>query len=268
MDKLPLAVLIDGENVSASHMPTIMEHAKRLGEPLARCVVGDFAANRLSEWADIAPEHALETCFQRTGGKNKNSADIALTIRAMDLLAERRFGSFLIVSSDRDFAPLALRLHRSGFPVYGMGTATAGSAWRAACTEFFELVKRDPAGNANGAAIDTPAPVKKASPSAKPAWSNKDRDAVAKSLKKAASEKSPWIRLCQLGQHLRADSAPLAKRLRNGRLLKNLRLDPLFCLQGKNQNIEVRLKASEMTKPRATPPTPSRTSPQDSHALA
>ena len=248
MDKLPLAVLIDGENVSAIHMPAIMEHAKRLGEPLARCVVGDFAANRLSEWADIAPEHALETYFQRSGGKNKNSADIALTIRAMDLLAEKRFDRFLIVSSDRDFAPLALRLRRSGVPVYGMGASTAGTAWRAACTVFLELGREEPPAKANGAAIAAPAPAKKMPTPAKPVWSLEDRDAVGRILGKAVSADSPWIRLSQLGQHVRADSKPLGIRLGNGRLLKNLRLDALFCLQGKGQNIEVRLKAHKPPK--------------------
>ena len=161
MDKLPLAVLIDGENVSASHMPTIMEHAKRLGEPLARCVVGDFAANRLSEWADIAPEHALETCFQRSGGKNKNSADIALTIRAMDLLAERRFGSFLIVSSDRDFAPLALRLRRSGFPVYGMGARQPAAPGAPPARSSLSWSGRKRPGRRTAAAIPDTAPLKR-----------------------------------------------------------------------------------------------------------
>ena len=59
----------------------------------------------------------------------------------MDLLAESRFERFLIVSSDRDFAPLALRLRRSSVPVYGMGASTPGSAWRDACTQFFVLAE-------------------------------------------------------------------------------------------------------------------------------
>ena len=249
-------------------MPAIMDHAKRLGEPLARCVVGDFCANRLSDWADIAPGYALETYFQRSGGKNKNSADIALTIRAMDLLAEGRFGSFLVVSSDRDFAPLALRLRRSGFPVYGIGAATAGSGWRSACTEFFELGREEPKTRANGAAIVTPPPAKKPPGAAKQTWIAEDSDAVAKILERFASSESPWIKLSQLGQHVRADSEALGKRLGKGRLLKHLRSDPVFCLQGKRQNMEVRLKAAKPPNRPATPPTPPRPSPSEARQPA
>ncbi len=267
MNKPALALLIDGENVSASHMPAIMDHAKRLGEPLARCVVGDFCANRLSDWADIAPGYALETYFQRSGGKNKNSADIALTIRAMDLLAEGRFGSFLVVSSDRDFAPLALRLRRSGFPVYGMGAPTAGSGWRSACTEFYEFGMEEPKGIANGTAIATPPRSGKILTPAKPGWSFEDRDAVERIIGRAGSPDSPWIRLSQLGQLVRAHSESLGRRLGKGRLLKNLRVDPSFCLQGKGQSIEVRLKATKLPKQAALPARP-RSLPSEAHPPA
>ena len=264
MGRNPVALLIDGENVSAGHMPAIMQRARELGEPLARCVVGDFSANRLSEWVSLAQEYALELVFQQSGGAGKNSADIALAIRAMDLLAERRFGRFLIVSSDCDFAPLALRLGRSGVPVYGMGEEKSGHAWRTACTEFFELAGKKAPAKSNGTAIATPAPAKTIPPPAKPVWSVEDRDAVGRILGSAASAESPWIKLSQLGQHVRADSELLGRRLGKGRLLKSLRLDPLFCLQGKGQNIEVRLKAHKPPKqaaarprPTAPPPSPS-----------
>ncbi len=130
MAKMPIAVLIDGENVAASHIGAIMKTAEDIGEPVARCVVGDFSANRLGEWGRAAPRHALELVCQPSCGKGMNSADIALTIRAMDLLAQSAFRGFLIVSSDCDFAPLALRLRRSGVAAYGMGEAKAESLHR------------------------------------------------------------------------------------------------------------------------------------------
>jgi hypothetical protein len=268
MGKNPIAVLIDGENLPASHVAAIMQKARELGDPIARCVVGDFTGDRLKAWVSLAQEHALELVFQQSGGKHKNSSDIALTIRAMDLLAEKHFERFLIVSSDCDFAPLALRLRRSGVPVYGMGASTPGSAWRAACTEFFELGRDEPPAKANGAAMATLASANKIPTPAKPVWSVEDRDAVGTILGRVASTDSPWIRLSRLGQHVRANSEPLARRLGKGRLLKNLRFDPLFCLQGKGQNIEVRLKASKPPTQAAAIFKAPRPSPAEAHPQA
>ena len=55
-----------------------------------------------------------------TGGRN--SADIALTISAMDLLytSASEIDVFCIASGDRDFAALATRLRRAGKKVVGI----------------------------------------------------------------------------------------------------------------------------------------------------
>ena len=46
MAKMPVAVLIDGENVAASHIAAIMQTAERIGEPMARYVVGGVDKDR------------------------------------------------------------------------------------------------------------------------------------------------------------------------------------------------------------------------------
>lgn len=268
MGKAPIAVLIDGENVSAIHIAAIMQKARDLGDPVARCVVGDFCGDRLKAWIAIAPEHALEPVFQRSAGKNKNSSDIALTIRAMDLLAEKRFGCFLIVSSDRDFAPLALRLRRSGVPVYGMGASPSGSAWRAACSEFLELAAKDATAKPTSAVVPKQAAAKKPAPITKKPFTHEDRDAIRTILQDVAEDDS-WIGLSQLGLLIRRKSADLGTRFcGKNKLLKNLRAARLIDEDGHGSAAKVRLKAGEMSKRMPTMSTAPRLSPTAAHPPA
>lgn len=242
MGTRPLALLIDGENVAPGHMPAIGDRSRRLGDPVVGCVVGDFSENRLSEWARLAPPHALELVFQRSCGKGRNSADIALTIRAMDMLGTEAFGGFLIVSSDCDFAPLALRLRRTGLAVYGMGEAKADAVWRAACTEFFELGSTKaarPGGNANSPPVSAKPPP---SPP-KSAFTKEDREAIRTILRSAAAAGSPWLTVSELGQRIRRSSVALGSRVcGKGRLAKGLGSDPLVELRGRGGFVEARLR--------------------------
>lgn len=247
MDGISLALLIDGENVAATQIDRIMDKARELGEPVTRCVVGDFAGNRLAEWARVAPRHALELVFQRSGGKGSNSADIALTIHAMDLLARNAFHCFMIVSSDSDFTPLALRLARAGIAVFGMGRAKPDSVWRAACKDFFDL------GIAPNAAPKTdavprqetvkPAAAKPRSPAAAPIPSRQDVEAVRDILAEATTADEPWLPLPILGQLIRRGSAELGARFcGKGKLRKNLMADPLVEVRRRDLSVEARLR--------------------------
>lgn len=99
---------------------------------------GDFSGGRLSDWAEFARAQGVEIVSQPNGGAGKNSADIALTIGAMDLLHEGVAGTFVLASNDRDFVPLALRLRRSGRRVL-LATEKVDSRVEAVCHEVLEL---------------------------------------------------------------------------------------------------------------------------------
>lgn len=82
--------------------------------------------------------------------KGKNATDIALVIKAMDLLHSGEYDGFCLVSSDSDFASLAVRVRKSGVKVYGFGKKEAVISFRQACDEFFEVenlneAKQEPA---------------------------------------------------------------------------------------------------------------------------
>lgn len=136
---MKIALLIDAENVSARHFPAIMAHVRRLGDATIRQLFGDFTGNARADWTTRARGDGLETICQLAGGKGKNSTDIAMTVGAMDILHDGLVDAFCIVSSDRDFLPLVLRLKRAGMQVFGVGNAGADEALRNACHDFHPL---------------------------------------------------------------------------------------------------------------------------------
>lgn len=113
-----LALLIDAENIAAAHWPRIDTECRALGRLTVQRLFGDFTEVRLSGWLEIGRRYGLEAVMQLNGGRGKNSADIALTIHAMDLLHGGAVDGFCLVSSDRDFLPLATRLIGAGKAVH------------------------------------------------------------------------------------------------------------------------------------------------------
>ena len=104
------------------------------GTAVDRRVYGDFSLPRVEAWKIAALEHGLETKMQASPSKTKNATDIAMCIDAMDILHAQStlVDTFVIVTNDGDFAPLAQRLRRSGKRVVAVGT---GASLIASCDE-------------------------------------------------------------------------------------------------------------------------------------
>ena len=131
-----LAVLIDGENMSAKYAEAIFAEIASFGEASVRRVYGDFSTNKLKGWKDVMAELAIipQQQFQNTIGKNAD--DIALVIDAMDLLHSGRFDGFVLVSSDSDFTRLASRIREQNIEVIGVGEKKTPQPFRKACHRF------------------------------------------------------------------------------------------------------------------------------------
>ena len=69
----------------------------------------------------------------------KNASDIALVIDTVDLLHKNIYDAFVIVSSDSDYTPLAIRLHESGVYVIGVGEKKTPISFKNSCDEFLLL---------------------------------------------------------------------------------------------------------------------------------
>ena len=149
-----LAVLIDADNVSASHSAALLAELARYGVPTVKRAYGDWTTQQLAGWKSELARHAIQPVQQFANTVGKNSTDSALIIDAMDLLYSGNLDAFAIVSSDSDFTRLATRLRESGKTVYGLGLRKTPASLQAACDRFIFLeVLRDeegePAGDAD-----------------------------------------------------------------------------------------------------------------------
>ena len=135
-----LAILIDAQNVSPSWIPKILDIASQYGEVVVQRAFGVFQDKA---WTQVLDWHAIQPKRRAQGPAGKNSADIELTIAAVDMLSDTRIDGYCLVSSDSDFAPLALRLRESGRFVLGIGARQTREAMLNACDVFAFIVAPD-----------------------------------------------------------------------------------------------------------------------------
>lgn len=140
-----IAVLIDSDNVSATHVSHVLAELARYGTTSVRRMYGDWTSDRLRGWKDAANEHSIQPIQQFSYTTGKNSTDSALIIDAMDLLHQNHLDGFAIVSSDSDFTRLAARLRESGAQVYGFGERKTPTPFVNACDTFtyFDVLRVD-----------------------------------------------------------------------------------------------------------------------------
>ena len=137
-----IAILIDAENIDPSLAPTIFESSTERGDILVREIYGQGTS--LAEWTDPIMEYAIHTNLTLNPNRYKNTSDIALVIGAMSILTRNlknpssACDTIIIVSSDSDFAPLAVALRTEGIQVIGMGEE-GHPVWSKACSEFVTL---------------------------------------------------------------------------------------------------------------------------------
>lgn len=234
-----LALLIDGENIPAKLLPELLRHIAGLGEPSVKCVFGDFTGNRLSDWVNTARDHGLELVFLISGGKGKNTTDIALTIRAMELLNANQVDGFCLVSSDRDFLPLTTKLRQHGRKVYGFGEAKTDSALCSNFTRFFLL-------GAGSSKAGLRPPVKKGTADT---TSKKTDPRIANVLRNSNSaDPDGFIHLSVLAATMRREAPDLASQIcSKGKFLKNLKQTGQIEHIGQGGSVRVRLRNNGRT---------------------
>ncbi len=126
-----VAVLFDGENVSNNHAVLVLRLARDHGQPTVRRVYG--GAQKVKGWENATGFRLIHSPVAR------NSADMLLAIQAVDLAHRGNVDSFVIASSDGDFAHLAFFLVERGHAVLGIGEPKTPGTFRAACTIFTDI---------------------------------------------------------------------------------------------------------------------------------
>jgi hypothetical protein len=119
-----IGVLIDADNVSHQHLPTLRRFIGDTTITAAKAY-GDFQG-RLSGWRTAAQEWTeLELVDQRSYTPGKNAADMRLTIDAVKLMAGANPPTTLIfVTNDSDFTPVVEDAKRLGVRIIVMGERT------------------------------------------------------------------------------------------------------------------------------------------------
>ncbi|WP_419694420.1 NYN domain-containing protein [Mesorhizobium muleiense] len=231
-DVTDLAVLVDAENVPARFADRLFEHVATLGCASVRRAYGDFSGLWSAAWASACARHAIVSQQQFSAGAGKNSADIALVVDAMELLAESRVDAICLASSDGDFSPLALKLRERGMALYGFGGADTPERFRQACKRFTYLENLAP-----NAAASLPVDVRILKPIAN----------VTGLLRRAfvhAKSQEGWASLSDIEQllpRLRADFDPRTYGQRN--LLALVQRTKVFAVDMQHDNgPRVRLK--------------------------
>ncbi len=139
-----VALLIDGENGSASAAAAILVRASEWGKVTLRRVYGDWSSSQMHPWRETVTQLGMRAVHQHL--PKKNAADIALTVDAMDLF-HQGFRRFCLVSSDSDYVPLVLWLMEHGCLVAIIAQNHVPLALQRACSVFVSLEQLGPAGS-------------------------------------------------------------------------------------------------------------------------
>jgi uncharacterized LabA/DUF88 family protein len=199
--ELRLAVLIDADNVSYTHVKEMLEEIAKSGTPTIKRIYADWTKPNANGWKNVLLDNAITPIQQYSYTSGKNSSDSALIIDAMDILYAEKVEGFCIVSSDSDFTRLAMRLREAGMKVIGIGEKKTPTPFITACDKFIYIEILKP---------DVPVPVIKGTKSKEtPKVENKPLtgldDALTKLLTKSASDLADdtgWTFLGDLGNFI------------------------------------------------------------------
>lgn len=131
-----IAVLIDADNAQLTKLKAILDEISKYGRIIVKKAYGDWKNPSLKNWEAELKQLAIKPEQQFAYTKGKNATDIALVIDAMDLLFTKNYDAFVIVCSDADYTPLAIRLRETGAYIFGVGEDKTPTAFRNSCDSF------------------------------------------------------------------------------------------------------------------------------------
>lgn len=134
-----IALLIDADNTQIGKIAAVIQEVSTRGRIVVKRAYGNWKKDTLKNWEDELKRLAIKAEQQFDYIVGKNATDMALVIDTIDLLHSDIYDAFVIVASDSDYTPLAIKLHESGVYVMGVGEKKTPEAFRNACDEFIFL---------------------------------------------------------------------------------------------------------------------------------
>lgn len=134
-----IVVVIDSDNTQRSKIGDVLREISTRGRIVVKRAYGNWQKEALKYWETDIKRLAIKAEQQFDYVSNKNATDMALVIDTIELLYTNIYDAFVIVSSDSDYTPLAIKLHESGVYVMGVGEKKTPESFRNACDEFLFL---------------------------------------------------------------------------------------------------------------------------------
>lgn len=138
-DLQKIAVVIDADNTRLSKVADVLREVSTRGRIVVKRAYGNWRKEALKNWESEIKRLGIKAEQQFDYVSGKNATDMALVIDTIVLLYTNIYDAFVIVSSDSDYTPLAIKLHESGVYVMGVGEMTTPVSFRNACDEFLFL---------------------------------------------------------------------------------------------------------------------------------
>ncbi len=199
-----IVVLIDADNAQLSKLKAILEEISTHGRIVVKKAYGNWKNPILKNWEEELKSLAIKPEQQFAYTVGKNATDISMVIGAMDLLYTEMYDAFVLVCSDSDYTPLAIRLRESGVYVFGVGEDKTPESFRNACDEFiltqFLTVEDKPSEKA----VEQPAADDRSTADA-PAIA-RDMRRVHSALKKAYDkyqDPDGWVNVSSVGSYMK-----------------------------------------------------------------
>lgn len=134
-----IAVVIYADNTQISKLEDVFHEISTRGRIVVKRAYGNWHKPTLKNWGEIIKRLAIKAEQQFDYVSGKNATDMALVIDTIELLYTNLYDAFVIVSSDSDYTPLAIKLREAGVYVMGVGEQKTPVAFRNACDEFLFL---------------------------------------------------------------------------------------------------------------------------------
>lgn len=134
-----IAVVIDADNTQISKLEDVFHEISTRGRIVVKRAYGNWHKPTLKNWGEIIKRLAIKAEQQFDYVSGKNATDMSLVIDTIELLYTNLYDAFVIVSSDSDYTPLAIKLREAGVYVMGVGEQKTPVAFRNACDEFLFL---------------------------------------------------------------------------------------------------------------------------------
>src|SRR5512136_817117 len=145
-ERLKIAVFVDFDNIAIGvkqslnrnfDIGTVLEAIKEKGQVISKIAYGDW--KRAEDYSRAMTQHAVQMVQRNlTPGGDKNGADIALALDALEMVFTRsHINAFVIVGGDSDFIALVEKLKQYDKMVFVVGGRSfTSSILQKNCHEF------------------------------------------------------------------------------------------------------------------------------------